>query len=113
MTEHTPGPWTTVGRAIGGAKVGIARDEHNPQPFATVHGSGSDDGDKIADANSRLIASAPNLLAALQRLNVSYYPFKKRKGESSMEASIRWSDEQHKAHDAARTAIAKATGESQ
>jgi hypothetical protein len=65
MTKHTPGPWTTVGRAIGGAKVGIARDEHNPQPFATVHGSGSDDGDKIADANSRLIASAPDLLGTL------------------------------------------------
>ena len=66
MTKHTPGPWTTVGRAIGGAKVGIARDEHNPLPFASVHGSGSDDGDKVADANARLIASGPDLLAALQ-----------------------------------------------
>jgi hypothetical protein len=108
MTKHTPGPWAQPeikrahnrwhveggGRlvaAAGGPQFAIPADE--------------------ADANARLIASAPDLLAALQRLQQSYYPLTRRKSESHLDASLRWSDEQDKAHDAARTAIAKATGD--
>ena len=58
---HTPGPWYRDGfnvRGQGGHEVAqIANDDHNTL------------GDPIADeawANTRLIASAPDLLAALK-----------------------------------------------
>lgn len=62
-TKHTPGPWETS--AIGHSKDSIQWDVYGP-----------DAGDMIADlsnlpnaeANARLIAAAPQLYEALQRL---------------------------------------------
>lgn len=52
--KHTPGPWAVAGRLIVSAK----------------HGSigAVDDGQPNVEANARLIAAAPDLLAALKAL---------------------------------------------
>ena len=64
MTKHTQGPWFT---GYNEPKVvypenGHVKD-HALHPLATVH-----DFDGEAEANARLIASAPELLAALDDL---------------------------------------------
>ena len=53
MTQHTPGPWKTTGANITDA---------NRNHVATVTDGGTTDG----EANARLIAAAPELLAALK-----------------------------------------------
>lgn len=68
---HTPGPWHIVDREFGHAV--FTDEQHNPMrdgpngctigSVATVVGMGDAD-----PANATLIASAPELLAALQRL---------------------------------------------
>jgi hypothetical protein len=65
MTEHTPGPWTdepwgTTARVI---------EAGNGATLAIVHCYLRTDWPNVAqrDANARLIAAAPELLAALQR----------------------------------------------
>ena len=54
--EYTPGPWHVTGYHVE-ARAGA---------IATVCDAG--DGDTEGDANARLIAAAPELLAALQEL---------------------------------------------
>lgn len=59
---HTPGPWTVVGlsRSICGKSFdGVAREI-----VSRVRGGSSE----AADANARLIAAAPDLLAACKEL---------------------------------------------
>jgi len=67
---HTPGPWYTEGKQVRGLASGL---------IATVGGDFYDDGRTDADgwtftppldtaANARLIAAAPELLAALARM---------------------------------------------
>lgn len=53
-TKHTPGPWqfSTEGKVFGGAATGL---------IATVTGR-----DDARQADARLIAAAPELLAALE-----------------------------------------------
>lgn len=68
MTQHTPGPWHALGLGDQGEDttldIAIVRGVNAPALIATVH---ADDG--IEDeANARLIAAAPNLLAAVIRL---------------------------------------------
>lgn len=59
MSAHTPAPWTMVGREIfGNAFDGSAR-----LICDRVRGGSP----TAADANARLIAAAPDLLAALKR----------------------------------------------
>ena len=127
MTEHTPGPWIyhwTLPQEIriGWIKEHGEKPRTSPAEFLDSDGHNlviarlpldrkSDEPTEEMKANARLIASAPDLLAALQRLQQSYYPLTRRKSESHLDASLRWSDEQDKAHDAARTAIAKARGD--
>ena len=55
-TKHTPGPWHVTGYHVE-ARAGA---------IATVCDAGDDDTE--GDANARLIAAAPELLAALQGL---------------------------------------------
>ena len=71
MTTHTPGPWTirTDSRTDIDRTVFAHTPIHNnPVAIARVYGEGvmaSPDAEKIA--NARLIAAAPDLLAACQR----------------------------------------------
>ena len=56
MSGHTPGPWTIQGAFIG------TDDAH----VAQVKGEGRGVTSQRAEANSALIAAAPDLLAALK-----------------------------------------------
>lgn len=84
-TNHTPGPWRVH------AVAGLIQ-EANGHSIAAYTGTSQDE----ADANARLIAAAPELLAALEHLlalNSGCAP-----------------EEEERGWDQARAAIAKATG---
>ena len=81
-TQHAPGPWATDGKDYGWCIMDLRGAR-----VATVWR----DGAPLATANARLIAAAPDLLAALQAALPIGGPH-------------RWW------HDDARAAIAKATG---
>ena len=92
-TKHTPGPWETPGED-GGERVICYQDSTGKRrTLAHVY-----DGEEFGsmEANARLIAAAPELLAALQRsLNwLSSYS-----GDGALGA-----------YEQARAAIAKASG---
>ena len=108
--KHTPGPWTLD--TISGWRDGSDRDL-NGDIYIRGEGDGLPFGQVFADteerealdpeiiperiANARLIAAAPELLAALEE----------------MTELIQWSEsggEEERAYDAARAAIAKAEG---
>jgi hypothetical protein len=57
MSNHTPGPWTFDGEYVE------SLDLDTPLSIATVADCGND-----THCNGRLIAAAPELLAALKRL---------------------------------------------
>ena len=57
--QHTPGPWD-----VYGGEIGTAPDA----TLAVVCALSGNDGDNEEDANARLIAAAPDLLAALEAL---------------------------------------------
>jgi hypothetical protein len=69
MSKHTPGPWkfhrSVRASNFGGYRAGVFGPEAALVAYA--HGGNSDDRD-VAEANARLIAAAPDLLAALRRL---------------------------------------------
>lgn len=70
MSKHTPGPWLTEGNFVyalnGEGKYAVNRFSASIQPGYTTDETRT----KIAEmeANARLIAAAPDLLAALQAL---------------------------------------------
>ncbi|TXH13689.1 MAG: hypothetical protein E6R03_10880 [Hyphomicrobiaceae bacterium] len=72
-TQHTPGPWCSVRDGfrftIGDSKTGNTTTLHN-YLVAEIH-----DNSLQAEANARLIATAPELLQALELLfnEVSFY----------------------------------------
>jgi hypothetical protein len=74
QVQHTPGPWTYSGMSAG-APLAIM-DSVGMQQVAQVAHRWSLDGEYItpteADANARLIASAPDLLAALASVCVAF-----------------------------------------
>ena len=59
MAKHTPGPWNMVGHCTDGAPVvqPLAPKVNGNKITATCFGT-------VAEANARLIAAAPDLLAA-------------------------------------------------
>ncbi len=101
--QHTPGPWTafiaqnTVAVCIGNKTDGSFG--HRP---CVVNWQGFDSCDLPIEkqaANARLIAAAPDLLAALMALNKAYgHPFTGQNGNSGECWAL------------ARAAIAKAEG---
>lgn len=73
MSAHTPGPWkaldldsrTDIDRTIE-ARTSV---HNNPRSIARVYGQGAlARPDPVSLANARLIAAAPDLLAALEDL---------------------------------------------
>ena len=92
MNRHTPGPWTYLPRDGSVKPVVIRGREGGFQVF----GLSAD----REDADAQLIAAAPDMLAALQR--IAEYP-RQRNDELSIAG----------ARAIAAAAIAKATGEAQ
>ena len=72
MTKHTPGPWTMHPRFDDGAEVcAIA-----PVAWCSVASTHGASGSQVIDvdearANARLIAAAPDLLAALHHISLA------------------------------------------
>lgn len=92
-TTHTPGPWHYE-TSEDGARLWVGCPQYT---VATVHETADRVEIGAMQANARLIAAAPELLAALQGiLDV---------------ASVRIDDPRIKQWDAARMAIAKAGGD--
>lgn len=100
MTNHTPGPWAFTPH--GTSEGDVATVYGTSQGWVSIHAPGWENiGDKkVADANVRLIAAAPDLLAVLKELqeSVSYW------SEYDVPVGI---------VDRINAAIAKATGETE
>ncbi len=100
-TTHTPGPWEL--QEITHASEGLVYFVKGAN--ATVQHKSKD---TAGEANARLIAAAPELLAALQRaealLSIAYNPGIED-SVTLAATSCQW------ATNAARAAIAKATGQ--
>ena len=102
-TKHTPGPWyvgsgTHEGRNIYSVASVTDDEGFTYQPIVA---SAEDDGIKCWDANARLIAAAPDLLEALQRIADG----------QEMSGVFTFADVVLRYQEIARAAIAKATGE--
>ena len=96
MSAHTPGPWKAIGDFI---------HTSDNLPFVLAYTPEQQDGVPVGDrdANAQLIAAAPEMLAALKRL-VDLLEVMRGLGDTPIKG---WS----KRVEAARAAIAKATGE--
>jgi hypothetical protein len=97
MSKHTPGPWRISGDAGHAANIritSVAR-RHIAKVYAESIAQ-----DPVCEANARLIASAPDLLDALQALTSMFHPNTQYVNG-------------HPAAEKARAAIRKATGEQQ
>ena len=90
MSKHTQGPWTMHGPCEITGRYSIV---HNG-PLAYV-GDANQSGD--GEANARLIAASPEMLAALMAAKSEMHYFTATRGSE--------------AHELVRAAIAKATGE--
>ncbi len=66
MAEHTTGPWHVIPTLTGALSINGAPKV----PIATVGGAGWHLGEDTARANARLIAAAPDMLAALKALEI-------------------------------------------
>ena len=92
QSAHTPGPWTLQnGTVLGADGVGVTR------PFERFDGA--------ASANARLIAAAPELLAALQEIAIAA-----SRQQGSGGDVFDFQDRLRECGDKARAAIAKAGG---
>ncbi len=100
--SHTPGPWHCGTLRETGINAGIDVDADNNSNLALVHHEPLDRDSGETKANARLIAAAPDLLAALEGLLADiaeYQTINKLGGEKN-----HWQVQ-------ARAAIAKATGQ--
>lgn len=105
--EHTPGPWQFyVDSPSVEPEWNIVTNASRMRVIANVH---IEAGNKMDLANAHLIASAPDLLAALQELSAMYTHAWDRSdgGAVMLPESIRRFE---KAHADAAAAIARATG---
>jgi hypothetical protein len=108
--KHTPGPWVISGDEIHDKRM--KRDEHGawigdrPNRIATIDYMPTSEG--TADANIALIAAAPDLLGALERL-VFLHGCEQEGLESGKPSATDWMNAVH----AAESVIQRAKGEEQ
>ena len=101
QTAHTPEPWTvTENRNLPHHPIEVAGRDGN-----CCVASGLGDGPEAA-ANARLIAAAPELLAALEKLA----PYAQQRAETEPPFTAKYARADY---EIARAAIAKATGGAQ
>lgn len=117
-TQHTPGPWHTPGEVFKPMNYGRPRSEyHNPEAYRAIGiGNGASHigyvsvtgcvPESEAQANARLIAAAPDLLQALQRLQ-------KQIRDKYADHGLDWTENDSDAYEQASAAIARATGQTQ
>ena len=73
MSKHTPGPWAVERNLIGYVEASIADDKGaSISPIAAVLMFSKNGRDLPIKANTRLMAAAPDLLAALQALVAAF-----------------------------------------
>lgn len=99
---YTPGPWKVTDRVFNGDEIGIGTEEGSIVAGAWPFG-GDETGDEIREANARLIAAAPALLAACKQTLLALFSrsgIRPHDGTPSSEAM-----------NAANAAIKAATGE--
>jgi len=73
VSEHTPGPWDVKPDLIGYVEASIADDKGaSISPIAVVFEHSEYGRSLPAKANTRLIAAAPDLLAALEGLLAAF-----------------------------------------
>lgn len=67
-TKHTPGPWHVTGKhaECEVRYVGVDTSDRHSQQIATLYGFGGEQ----QEANARLIAAAPELLEAIQEIEL-------------------------------------------
>ena len=94
MNGHTPGPWEIIVPARSGH---VHRVTSRGREFALVGCPRANDDEQAA--NARLIAAAPDLLAALERM-LTAFPAPKIRAAGGFDGNL--------AHAEARAAIAKA-----
>lgn len=101
-TPYTPGPWAVRGRA---GYTGHGVNDSTGRSVCSVPSNGNRPHDE-RNANVALLAAAPDLLAALQRLNKAYEESTEMPcfGVTNAELAQAWG--------AARAAIQKTTGAS-
>lgn len=102
-TKHTPGPWYVGSGTYEGRNIYSVASVTDDEGFTyqPIVASAEDDGIKCWDANARLIAAAPDLLEALQRIADG----------QEMSGVFTFADVVLRYQEIARAAIARATGE--
>lgn len=104
-TKHTPGPWHTGTTANTKYSIYERFGQQIAESFAGVFIGNTPSAAR--EANARLIAAAPELLEALEQCRIALEPYDDVKPRD-------WKTDREKlafAHQAARAAIAKATGD--
>lgn len=107
-TNHTPGPWTTDEDDHDALyqNIKIKAGKHHTVCTVWIDDAPVRDFNAEQQANARLIAAAPELLEALKQCRLALEPYDDVKPRD-------WKTDREKlafAHQAARAAIAKATG---
>jgi hypothetical protein len=97
MKTHTPGPWRTTGLNVRAGDALIC--------YATNHWADCETPESERQANADLIASAPDLLAALEVMTKAYVEL------VESEFAPAWNAENDKEVISARAIIAKAKGQ--
>lgn len=109
MTDYTPGPWRITEHAMGHPLIVADYPPAHALPRATgdvvLASPGPHDNPELREANARLIAAAPDLLAALE-LALSDFDNYGEVWQSDDEYGVNFY-----AINAIRDAIAKARGE--
>lgn len=112
-TQHTPGPWTigpTSSFASGNWRIVTTHD--GTTNICACHGTIITDAEmhpmnQTRDANARLIAAAPDLLAALQAAVAQLDRFAGALATDQIQQH--WDDDADQAQQQARAALARAT----
>ena len=108
-TTHSPGPWRYMGLSNG--QTAFVTAANGKDLVAEVSAAGFTSPETfipIRDANARLVAAAPELLAALQNAE----EFDLRGGRLGVRQDD-WVEQRDAIRAQVRAAIAKATGESE
>ena len=84
MTEHTPGPWGCIDTSYHAHDYRLTKPNGEPLPLTIV---ANDHGEQRA--NARLIAAAPELLAALEALVWSAKPSRDRDNARELIAKVK------------------------